>query len=318
METLRDMRLFVKVAHSDSFSAAGRAFGLSPASVSRHVNALEGRLGVRLINRTSRRLALTEAGHLYLEKAMRILAEIDALAGQLSEHQARPRGLLHVHTRVAIGTHFLTPVLPDFLARCPELTVKLWLTEEPRDLVENGIDVAIRLGNPAEPLLVLRKLTDASERILFASPAYLERNPPIREPEDLLHHNCLTWPLDGRHEDGRAAWLLRGADGTRELRVSGSLQVNNVDVLRQAALAGIGVALLPVWCVAGDLAAGRLRRVLPHWQATPTTFDHCLYAVFQKTQHVPAKVRVFVDFLARALRERGGAGMVRFPPSPPA
>ncbi|GGG24024.1 LysR family transcriptional regulator [Caldovatus sediminis] len=307
METLRDMRLFVRVAHSESFSAAGRAFGLSPASVSRHVNALESRLGVRLIHRTSRRLALTEAGHLYLERATRILAEIDALAGQLSEHQARPRGLLHVHTRVAIGTHFLVPVLPEFLVRHPELTVKLWLTEEPRDLIENGIDVAIRLGQPVEPLLALRKLSDAAERILFASPAYLERHGPIREPGDLLHHNCLTWPLDGRHEDGRAAWLFRGPGGTQELRVAGTLQVNNVEVLREAALAGIGVALLPVWCVAGDLAAGRLRRVLAQWEVTPTTFDHCLYAVYQKTQHVPAKIRVFVDFLARALRDAGAA-----------
>ena len=119
METLQSMRLFVRVANSDSFSAAGRAFGLSPASVSRHVNALETQLGVRLVHRTSRQLALTEAGQLYLQKAARILADIDALTEQVTQHQARPRGLLHVHTRVAIGRDYLGPLLPGFLARSP-------------------------------------------------------------------------------------------------------------------------------------------------------------------------------------------------------
>ncbi|WP_187830197.1 LysR family transcriptional regulator [Siccirubricoccus phaeus] len=300
------MRLFVRIAQSESLSAAGRAFGLSPASVSRRVNALESEFGVRLINRTSRRHALTEAGQLYLEKATRILADIDALAGQLSQHQARPRGLLHVHARVAVGHHFLAPLLPEFLARYPEVTLKLWLTEEPRDLVENGIDVAIRLGNAGEPLLALRKLADASERILFASPDYLARHGPIRAPEDLLRHNCLTWPLDGRHEDGHAVWQFRGPGGRRELRVAGNLQVNNGEMLREAALAGLGIALLPVWCVAGEIAAGRLERVLPSWQATPTTFDHGIYAVYQRHRHMPPKIRAFVEFLAQALRNPAG------------
>jgi DNA-binding transcriptional LysR family regulator len=302
METLETMRLFVRVAQSESFSAAGRAFGLSPASVSRRVNALEGEFGIRLINRTSRRHALTEAGQIYLQRATRILADIDALAGQLSAHQAQPRGLLHVHTRVGLGHHFLAPLLPEFLARYPEITLKLWLTQEPRDLVENNIDIAIRLGNADEPQLAMRKLADAAERILFASPAYLARHAAIRTPEDLLAHNCLTWPLDGRHETGHATWHLRGPGGVRELRLSGNLQVNNGDVLREAALAGLGIALLPVWCVATDLAAGRLVRLLPQWQATPTTFDHCIYAVYQRSRHVPPKIRAFVDFMAQAMR----------------
>ena len=307
METLETMRLFVRIAQSESLSAAGRAFGLSPASVSRRVNALESQFGIRLINRTSRRHALTEAGQLYLEKATCILADIDALAGQLSEHQARPRGLLHVHTRVAIGQRFLAPLLPEFLARFPEITLKLSLTEEARDLVENGIDISLRLGNAAEPLLAIRKLTDASERILFASPDYLARHPPLQAPEDLLRHNCLTWPLDGRHEDGHALWQFRGPGGARELRIAGTLQANNAEVLREAALAGLGIPLLPVWCVAADLAAGRLQRVLPAWQATPTTFDHCIYAVYQRHRHMPPKIRAFVDFLAQALRAAGAA-----------
>lgn len=192
MEPLETMRLVVRIAQSASMSAAGRAFGLSPASVSRRVAALEGEIGVRLINRTSRRHALTEAGQLYLEKATRILADIDALAEQLNEHQTEPRGLLHVHTRVAVGQHFLAPLLSEFLGRHLAVTLKLWLTKDPCDLVENGIDVSLRLGNADEPMLAMRKLTDASERILSASPACLARHPPVRAPEDLLHHDCLT------------------------------------------------------------------------------------------------------------------------------
>jgi len=307
METLETMRLFVRVAQSDSFSAAGRACGLSPASVSRRISALESGFGVRLVNRTSRRHALTEAGQLYLEKATRILADIDALAGQLSEHQAKPQGLLHVHTRAGVAHQFLAPLLPDFLARYPDIRLKLSLTEEARDLVEHNIDVAIRLGNADEPLLALRKLADAAERIMFASPDYLKQHPPIKTPEDLLQHNCLTWPLDGRFEDGDAVWQFRRGDSRRELRVSGNLQVNNSEVLRQAALAGLGIVLLPVWCVAEELAAGKLCRVLPQWEATPTTFDHCIYAVYQRSRHVPPKIRAFVDFLAQALRAPDGA-----------
>lgn len=306
METLQSMRLFVRVANSDSFSAAGRAFGLSPASVSRHVNALETQLGVRLVHRTSRQLALTEAGQLYLQKATRILADIDALTEQVAQHQARPRGLLHVHTRVAIGRDYLGPLLPGFLARYPEVTVKLFLTEEPRDLIGNNIDIAIRLGNLDEPHLAVRKLSDAAERILFASPAYLEAHGEVDQPEALLRHNCLTWPLDGRFEDGHALWQFRDARGVRELRVTGGLQVNNGDVLREAALAGIGIALLPRWAVAEDLAAGRLRRVLAQWQVTPTTFDHGIYAVYQRTRQIPPKIRVFVDYLVQALRGTPG------------
>jgi DNA-binding transcriptional LysR family regulator len=168
--------------------------------------------------------------------------------------------------------------------------------------VENGIDVAIRLGNADEPLLAMRKLADASERILFASPAYLVRHRPVRAPEDLLRHSCLTWPLDGRHEEGDALWQFHGPSGRRELRVSGNQQVNNTETLREAALAGLGIALLPVWCVAGEITTGQLIRVLPECQVTPTTLDHCIYAVYQPHRHVPPKVRAFVDFLAQSPR----------------
>ena len=302
METLQNMALFVRVAQTGSFSAAGRAVGLSAASISRHINAIEQALGVRLIERTSRRHALTEAGHLYLEKAARICDLANELADQVSELQTRPRGLLHVQTRVAVGATYLAPVIPAFLTRYPDITLKMSLNEDNRDLIENKIDVGIRLGNLDEPLLMCRKISAGGERILFASPAYLSRRPEIRQPEDLRHHNCLTWPLDGRFEQGEACWQFRNASGTRELRVSGNLQVNNTAALHQAALAGVGIALQPIWCVEDDIACGRLVRILPEFEVTPTTFDHHIYAVYRKAPYLPPKIRVFIDFLANAFR----------------
>jgi len=304
MEPLQSMRVFTTAVQAGSFSAAGRSMGLSPASISRHISALEETLGVRLINRTSRKLAPTQLGMLYFEKAQRILEQFDTLVDTISTHQDSPRGLLQVHSRTSVGSHFLATALPQFCARYPQVTVKLWLTEEPLDVIDHNIDVAIRLGNLDEPSLVVRKLSSGVERVLFASPNYLQANGIPREPEDLMQHNCLTFPPEGRLQDGNAAWAFRDAKGTRELALSGSMQVNNAQVLREAALAGIGIALLPAWIVAEDIKAGRLQRVLPDYGATPTTFDHSIYAVYHRSPRPSPKVRVFIDFLAELFQTR--------------
>jgi DNA-binding transcriptional LysR family regulator len=304
MDALQNMRLFVKVAQSGSFSAAGRLTGLSPASASRRINALEESLGVRLINRTSRKLALTEVGRLYVEKASRILREMEELSNEVSEHQSNPRGLIHVHTRISIGMRYLARALPAFLARYPDVSVKLWLTDDHKDVVEHKIDVAIRLGNLDEPSLTVRKLFAGHERVLFASPRYLASHPPIRQPEDFLTHNCLTY-LDGRFDDGSALWRFRdSAGGIKEIRVRGSLQVNDWEGLRLAALADLGIGLLPEWCVGPELASGELCRPLPDYTVTATIFDHSLYAVFHNSEHLPPKVRVFVDFLVDVFKPK--------------
>ncbi|TNC12714.1 LysR family transcriptional regulator [Methylobacterium terricola] len=302
METLHMMRLFMRVADSDSLSAAARSCGLSPASVSRQINALEQELGVRLINRTSRRLALTEIGQLYRERGSAILSQLDELTDRVSQHQASPHGVIHVHSRVSVAEHFVIPVLPSFLSAYPDVRVNLWLTEESRDLVENNIDVAIRLGNLDEPQLAVRKIASGAPRILFASPAYLSARPPIRCPEDLRSHNCLSWPLDGRFEDGHAIWRFKDNDQTQEVRVRGTVQINNTNLLVHLALAGLGIVLLPIWTVAGHLSADRLQRILPDIDVTPTIFDHQIYAVFQRSSYTPRKIRAFIDHLVRANR----------------
>ena len=207
LEAPKGIKLLVRVVQTGSFSAAGRTLGLSPATVSRQINALETSLGVRLFYRTSRKLKLTEAGQLFYEHAREIETRFGELERILAEHQSEPRGLLHVHTRHALATQFLSPVMPDFHARYPNLRLKLWLTEDTRDLIEHDIDVALRLGNLEEPTLAVRKLMDASPRILFASPQFLGRHATRSASRRTWSPtNCLNLPRTGDSRTVMPSW----------------------------------------------------------------------------------------------------------------
>ncbi len=304
VDSTEGMRIFTRVVRAGSLSAAGRAMGLSSASVSRKISALEESTGARLLERTSRKLSLTQVGELYYEKACQILDHIDALSDAISAHQGTPSGLLSVHTRVSIGSEFLTDALPGFLRLYPNIKLRLWLTEEPRDILDSKIDVSIRIGVPDDPSLMIRRLSPGMERVLFASAAYLRDHPPIRHPQDLLLHNCLSIPQEGDMEGGQASWFYRDTSGVHDLRVSGSLQVNDVPMIRKAALEGIGIALLPVWLISEELGMGRIKRILPEYELTPTSFDASVYAVFPRTPQMSPKVRVFIDFLVETFGKR--------------
>jgi DNA-binding transcriptional LysR family regulator len=304
MDSTEGMRVFTRVVRAGSLSAAGRAMGLSSASISRKISALEESTGVRLLDRTSRKIALTQPGELFFEKACQNLDQIDALADAISGHQGDPSGLLSVHTRVSIGSEFLAEALPRFLKRYPNVRLRLWLTEEPRDVLDSKIDVSIRIGVPDDPSLMIRRLSPGMERILFASPAYLRDHPPIRHPKDLLSHNCLSIPQEADLEDGRASWFYRDIEGVHELRVRGSLQVNDVPMIRRAALEGIGIALLPAWAMSDVLGTDRIIRLLPEYELTPTGFDASLYAVFPRTPQMAPKTRIFLDFLVETFGKR--------------
>jgi DNA-binding transcriptional LysR family regulator len=297
MDSTEGMRVFTRVVRAGSLSAAGRAMGLSSASVSRKISALEEATGARLLDRTSRKIALTQLGELYFERACQILDQIDALSDAVSGHSGAPSGLLSVHTRVSIASAFIADALPRFLKLYPDIRLRLWLTEEPRDVLDSKIDVSIRIGVPDDPSLMIRRLSPGMERILFAAPSYLRDRPPIRHPKDLLSHNCLTIPQEADLEDGRASWFYRDTEGVHELRVGGSLQVNDVPMLRRAALDGVGIALLPAWLMSDALGTDGIRRILPEYELTPTSFDASLYAVFPRTPRMPPKLRVFLDFL---------------------
>ncbi len=304
MDSTEGMRVFTRVVRAGSLSAAGRAMGMSSASVSRKLSALEQSTGARLLERTSRKIALTQVGEMYYEKACLILDQMDALSDALSAHQGTPSGQLTVHTRVSIASAFLTDALPRFLKLYPAIKLRLWLTEEPRDVLDSKVDVSIRIGVPDEPAMMMRRLSPGTNRVLFASPTYLRNHPPIRHPQDLLQHNCLSIPQEGDMEGGQSSWFYRDVSGVRELRVSGSLQVNDVPMLRNAAIEGIGIALLPTWIVAEDLGLGRIKRILPEYDMTPTGFDPALYAVFPRTPQMAPKMRVFLDFLVETFGRR--------------
>ena len=299
MDWLQPMRIFVGVVHNGSLSSAGRQLGLSPASVSRHISALEESLGCRLINRSSRKLTLTEAGELYYTKVEQILHQIAEANETVTQLQTMPRGTLRVHTRMLVGHLVVIPALPDFLAGNPEVKVDLLMSNSTVDLVERNIDVDIRIGKLVDSSLVARRLV-AAERVLCASPAYLGQREVVTEPADLTSHNCLTYRINV----GQSVWrFIDGSGAMREVQVGGSLQSDNGLALLKATLAGVGVALMPDWAVRDELADGRLERLLPEFRVSHIEFDNGVYAVYQRS-HTSAKVRAFIDFLAATFKQR--------------
>jgi DNA-binding transcriptional LysR family regulator len=300
MDWLQPMRMFVCVVQSGSMSSAGRHLGLSPASVSRQITALEDSLRCRLVNRTSRRITLTEAGELYYAKVEQILHEIEEANESVTQMQAVPRGTLRVHSRMLVGHLHIVPILPVFLAQHPEIKVDLLLSNRVVGLVEENIDVDIRIGKLVDSSLAARKLASA-ERVLCAAPVYLRARPAPERPSDLLRHNCLTYRINL----GRAVWRFSdGAGKLEEVQVAGNFQTDNGLALLAATLGGLGIALMPDWSVRNELASGQLRRLLPQYSVSHMEFDNGVYAVFQKDRHMSAKVRAFIDFLAGALPER--------------
>ncbi len=299
MSHLQSMELLVLAVREGSFSAAGRRAGLSPASVSRHIGDLEATLGVQLLNRTTRHLALTEAGRVYAQRAEQILHSIDDAAAAALALQKAPRGTLRVHSRTLFGMTVLTPLLPRFQKLYPELKVELSLSERRPQLREQEFDVDLQIAAPSDPGLMQRRLL-ASERILVAAPDYVARMPAVRVPADLARHNCLTYWL-GPEE---VVWKLMHKRKLTEMTVPSSFSSNNGHVLIQLACMGHGIALLDDYTVASELAGGQLVRLLPDYRVTNSTFDEGIYASFLQTNYLPEKIRVFLDFLAANVSEQ--------------
>ena len=293
MDWLQPMRIFVSVVQNGSLSSASRELGLSPASVSRHISSLEASLGCRLVNRSSRKLTLTEAGELYFGKVERILQQVAEANDSVAQLQTTPRGTLRVHSRMLVGHLIVVPALPAFLAQHPEIKVDLLLSNNPVDLVERNIDIDIRIGKLNDSSLVAKRLV-AAERALCAAPSYLAKHPRVGAPADLAAHNCLTYRINV----GQTVWRFIDAAGTmQEVQVGGSLQSDNGLALLSATLAGVGIALMPDWAVREPIADGRLVRLLPAFRVSHIEFDNGVYAVYQRTL-MSAKVRACIDFLA--------------------
>jgi DNA-binding transcriptional LysR family regulator len=290
MDPLDGIAAFARVVDSGSFSAAARRLKISKSAASAHVQRLEERLGVRLLNRTTRRLSVTEAGAAYYRHCARILAEAEAAEQAAGALQREPRGTLRISAPDSFGWMHVAPAVPAFLKRFPELSVDITLSAAHVNLVDEGLDLAIRIGVLEDSPLVVRKLA-LSRLILCAAPAYLTKRGTPREPSELSRHNCICTSVLPWGDE----WRLAGKRGEVRVAVSGSFRGNNAEMLRAAALDGIGIAVLPSWAVAGPLRAGALRRVLKAWQPPSST----IYAVYPGNRLMSMKVRAFVDHLAR-------------------
>ncbi|SFQ70546.1 DNA-binding transcriptional regulator, LysR family [Nitratireductor indicus] len=292
------MQVFVSAVQEGSFSAAGRRLGLSPASVSRLIGTLEDRLDTRLLNRTSRALTLTEAGESYFAEATGILQRVAAANERVRSFGGHPKGTLRVHSRIFVGNQFLVPLIPRFLAENPDLTVELMLSNEECDLVDQNVDVDIRVGKLRDSSYVVRKLKE-SERVVVASNAYLENHGAPRTPEDLANHNCLAYRLNL----GQSVWAFQDTAGNRtDVTVRGNFRTDFGPALRGLALDGVGLCLMYEWAVREDIEQGRLNRLFSDYHVSHVGFDNGLYAVFQRSRHDAPKTRRFVDFIANAFR----------------
>jgi len=280
---LEDMVVFARVVDAGSLTGAAKVLGSTRSAVSKAVARLEDHLGARLLNRTTRNLSVTSAGQACYAHCSRIAVEAKFAEQAASELSEAPHGRLRVSCSLALGM-MLSSQLPVFAARYPELSFELSLSEGVVDLVRDGVDVAVRLGRLPDSSLVARKLA-SYRRLLVASPSYLSRAPAPRTAAELFQHNCLT-------RIGQSVWKF----GRQSVRVHGNYATDTPELLRQAALAGAGITLLPSFLIAADLAAGRLVTVLDVL-AEPAA----IFALYPHAKHLPPNVRVFVDFIARAL-----------------
>jgi DNA-binding transcriptional LysR family regulator len=290
---LTDLRLLQDVARAGSLAAVARARDLDPSAISRAVSAIEERLGLRVFERTTRRLALTEGGEAYLARALPLAEELARVTAEAGQANATPTGTLRLTASVTFGQRVIVPLLPAFRARNPDVAIEGVFTDAVLDLVAERIDLAIRLAPAIEGDVIAARLVGTQYRIV-AAPRYLAAAPPLDRPEDLSAHRVLRFTL----RDFRHRWRFRDTAGTMtEVPVSGDVTLSPAGALREAAIAGLGPALLPGWLIDRDVRAGRLVRCLPGWEVTATSFDTAAWAVYPSRPFLPAKVRAMIDFL---------------------
>lgn len=301
---LNQLLVFAKVVEQGSFIGAARGLALPRTTVSRRIQELEERLGTRLLQRTTRRVSLTEAGAIYYEYCSRIAQEMADAEHAVGRVQEEPRGTLRVAAAFSFGMSILVPIVPDFMLRHPEIDLQLELRNDNVDLVGEGFDLAIRIGPLADSSAAVRHLGDSSMG-LFASPAYLQANGLPTTPEELAHRAALTLSRFCRH--GRFFWPLARGNETREVFLTPRLVGNDPGVVCTAALAGLGIALLPTILVSRTVPRSALLPVLPEWEAPRVAFS----AVYPSRRGLPPKVRVFIDFLVERLAGIAGLNVAK-------
>ncbi len=296
LDSLTDIAVFVEVVDAGSFTAAAGRLSLSKAVVSKYVTRLENRLGARLLNRTTRRLSLTEAGRLLYERSRGALEEIDDASAAVSRLNQAPRGTLRINAPMSFGVLHVAPAMPAFLERYPELALDVEFDDRKVDVVAGGFDVSVRIAQLPDASLIARRLGPCRHAVV-ASPAYLDRRGRPRTPAELAVHDVLTY----RYQHSAREWHFTAADGrATSVVVDGRVRMNNSLALREALLAGAGIARMPTFAVGEDIRAGRLVRLLAGYDAVEVS----IYAVYAERRHLAPKVRAFIDFMAGRIGER--------------
>lgn len=294
LEQLEDIAVFTTVVDQGSFSGAGRKLGLSKSAISKRVDQLESALGVRLLQRSTRALSMTEAGRAIHERAAQSIAMLEEARNHASNLTETPQGLIKVTTSVAFGKLCVAPVLPEFLRLFPDIKIQLALLDRTVDLVEEGFDLAIRLTRSPPELLVAKPLMPI-KYVLCAAPGYI-KGKRIRTPADLSNLNCLSYGQQALAQE----WCFQNGSAKETIKVSGNIVVNSSEVVRDLMLKDAGVGLVAHYAVADVLSNGELRELLPSWKPTGF-FAQTAFAVWKPQIHLPQKVRVFVDFLKNSL-----------------
>ena len=300
MNHLQNLEVFVRVVNSGNFAKAAAELEIHPSAISRRINHLEARLGVRLFNRTTRSLSLTEVGERYLNRCLSILADLEEADLEAKQHSEAPQGLLHVNCSTLFAHRYLVAHLPQFLEQYPRLRIELTLTDDVVALVSEGVDVAIRIGELADSSLITQKLI-SDRRIICAAPVYLDRYGIPTTPDDLAHHNCLI--LDAR-KTTLNQWRFRDGNELREISVKGNFIVNSGEALYEAMLAGLGINRVVAFLADEALRSGQLVRLLSEYEDES---DVGIYAVFPSNRYLLPKVRCFVKFLIQLISESSHA-----------
>ena len=295
MDRITSMQVFVKVAEVGSFAGAAPELNMSPAMVAKHIRHLEERLQISLIRRTTRRQSLTDFGHIFLERCRNVLIEVEAAENLAAESQRVPRGMLRLNAPVTFGTTSLATALPDYLHAYPEVTVDLSITDRMVDLVDEGYDAVIRIGDLTDTSLRARALSPY-EMVLCAAPSYLATRPLPQQPADLAHHHCLGYA----HWTPRNHWIFDGPGGIQSVKVSGPFVVNMGHALRTAALSGLGIILQPRMLLQHDIDQGHLIQLLPEWHHTVRP----MYILTAPDRRRTRKLESLVEFIVE-----------RFPPA---
>ena len=291
-----DLKVFFAVVRTGSFADAARYLDIDPSVVSRSVARLEAHLTARLFERTTRRLSLTERGEMLAERAEPLVLEFEELAAQVRGRSQEPRGRFCLSVSVAFGQTCIVPLIPKFLARYPEISLDLKLTDQMSDLVADRVDLAVRLAPDVHGDLIVSKLM-STRYLVCVSPDYLGKHPQITRPQDLTDHQAVCFDLPGYQEK----WLLRKDGAISEVAITPRLKTSNALAVRNMCLAGLGPALMADWLVEGDLRTGSLVNVFPDYEATATTFETAAWLVYPSRSFLPKNTRVMIDFLREKL-----------------